>query len=55
MTQEVNDDINATILEAEETILRIAEELGRMKSAAEQLDRGRPAFAIAAGCGRETW
>ena len=38
MTQEVNDDINATILEAEETILRIAEELGRMKSAAEQLD-----------------
>ena len=26
MTQEVNDDINATILEAEETILRIAEE-----------------------------
>ena len=33
-----SDDINATILEAEENILRIAEELGRMKSAAEQLD-----------------
>ena len=33
-----NDDINATIIEAEESILRIAEELGRMKTAAELLD-----------------
>lgn len=38
MTQEANDDINATIMEAEESILRIAEELGRMKTAAELLD-----------------
>lgn len=34
----VSEDIHATILEAEESILKIAEELGRMKSAAEQLD-----------------
>ncbi|MCY4410313.1 MAG: hypothetical protein OXC27_07600 [Caldilineaceae bacterium] len=38
MTQEVNDEFNDTILQAEQNILRIAEELGRMKSAAEQLD-----------------
>ena len=38
MTQEVNDDINDTILEAEENISRISEELGRMKTAAELLD-----------------
>ena len=38
MTHEVNEDMSATILEAEESILRIAEELGRMKTAAEQLD-----------------
>lgn len=38
MTQVENDDINATILEAEESILRIAEELGRMRTAAVQLD-----------------
>ena len=38
MSQEVNEDMSATILEAEESILRIAEELGRMKTAAEQLD-----------------
>ena len=34
----VSEDIHATILEAEESILKIAEELGRMKSAAELLD-----------------
>ena len=38
MTHEVNDDISDTILQAEENILRIAEELGRMKTAAVQLD-----------------
>ena len=38
MADEVNDDINDTILQAEESILRIAEELGRMKAASEQLD-----------------
>lgn len=38
MTQESNDDINDTILEAEESILRISEELGQMKTAAQQLD-----------------
>ena len=38
MTNMANDDIHSTILEAEESILRIAEELGRMKSAAEQLE-----------------
>ena len=38
MTQEVNNDINDTILEAEENILRISEELGQMKTAAELLD-----------------
>ena len=38
MAQEVNDDVNATILEAEENILRISEELGRIKTAAEQLE-----------------
>lgn len=38
MTHEVNEDISDTILQAEENILRIAEELGRMKTAAEQLD-----------------
>ena len=38
MTQEENDGIGATIKEAEDTILRIAEELGRMKTASERLD-----------------
>ncbi len=38
MTQEMNDDINDTILEAEENILRISDELGRMKTAAELLN-----------------
>lgn len=38
MTLEANDDINATIKEAEDSIRRIAEELGRMKTAAELLD-----------------
>ncbi len=38
MTHEANDDISDTILQAEESILRIAEELGRMKTATEQLD-----------------
>lgn len=38
MTHEVNDDISDTILQAEENILRIAEALGRMKTASEQLD-----------------
>lgn len=38
MTQEVNDDISDTILQAEENILRIAEALGRMKTVSEQLD-----------------
>ncbi len=38
MTQEVNNNINDTILEAEENILRISEELGQMKTAAELLD-----------------
>lgn len=38
MTHEVNDEISDTILQAEENILRIAEELGRMKTAADQLD-----------------
>ena len=38
MTQEVNDEFNDTILQAEQNILRIAEELGRMKSAAEQMN-----------------
>ena len=31
MTHEVNDEIGDTILQAEENILRIAEELGRMR------------------------
>lgn len=38
MTQESNDDISDTILEAEESILRISEELGHMKTAAQLLD-----------------
>ena len=38
MTHEVNNEISDTILQAEENILRIAEELSRMKTAAEQLD-----------------
>ena len=38
MTREVNEDVDATILQAEEIILRISEELGRMKTAAELLD-----------------
>ena len=38
MTQEANDDVNTLILEAEESILRISEELGQMKTAAEQLN-----------------
>ena len=38
MTQEMNDDVNAAILEAESSILRIADELGRMKTAAVQLN-----------------
>jgi len=38
MTQDANDDFKATIKEAEESILRISEELGRMKTAAELLD-----------------
>ena len=38
MSHEANEDMSATILEAEESILRIAEELGRMKTAAEYLD-----------------
>lgn len=38
MTYEVNDDISDTILQAEENILRIAEALGRIKTASEQLD-----------------
>ncbi len=38
MTQESNDDISETILEAEESILRISEELGQMKTAAQLLD-----------------
>ncbi|MCY3709386.1 MAG: hypothetical protein OXG26_10860 [Caldilineaceae bacterium] len=38
MTHEANDEISDTILQAEENILRIAEELRRMKTAAELLD-----------------
>ena len=38
MTQDANEDISATIKEAENSIRRIAEELGRMKTAAELLD-----------------
>ena len=39
MTKEVNDEFTDTIEQAEQNISRIAEELGRMKSAAEQLDQ----------------
>ena len=38
MTQESNDDISDTILEAEESILRISKELGQMKTAAQLLE-----------------
>ncbi|MXY93581.1 MAG: hypothetical protein F4047_07415 [Caldilineaceae bacterium SB0670_bin_27] len=38
MTQEAKDGINATIEKAEESIHRITEELGKMKTAAELLD-----------------
>ena len=38
MTQEVNDDMSAMIIAAEESILRISDELGRMKTAADLLE-----------------
>ena len=44
MTHEVNDEIGDTILQAEENILRIAEELGRMKTASDQLDEAGKRF-----------
>ena len=38
MTQDVNDDISVTIQAAEENILRISQELSRMKTAADLLE-----------------
>lgn len=38
MTQDVNDDMSATIQAAEESILRISQELRRMKTAADLLE-----------------
>ncbi len=46
MTHEVNDEIGDTILQAEENILRIAEELGRMKTASDQLDEAGKRFLL---------
>ncbi|MCZ0938012.1 MAG: hypothetical protein OXJ55_05215 [Caldilineaceae bacterium] len=38
MTQDINDDMSATIQAAEENILRISQELRRMKTAADLLE-----------------